>query len=127
MHHFINVSPEKNEKVNPHCLNHIRFLLFTFLCCVLSVCLFHSIVKLNLQEHNINEMSIFDQMRDIRLKNPKKITMGHLNINSIPNKFVGIMDLVKTNLDIFFISETEIDSSFPKNKFHSEGGVLKTL
>ena len=43
--------------------------------------------------------------------------MGHLNINSIPNKFEGIMDLVAKHLDIFLISETKIDGSFPDSQF----------
>ena len=47
--------------------------------------------------------------------------LGHLNINSIPNKFTGIMDLVKNNLDIFLISETKIDNSFPDAQFYCEG------
>ena len=54
-----------------------------------------------------------DIMREIRLSNPRKITVGHLNINSIPNKFDGIMNMVEGNLDIFLISETKINNSFP--------------
>ena len=53
----------------------------------------------------------------VRLSNPKKVTIGHLNINSIPNKFNGIMSVVKDNLDIFLISETKIDPSFPEAQF----------
>ena len=63
----------------------------------------------------------FDHMKILRLKNPKKVMLGHLNINSIQNKFTGIMDLVKENLDIFLISETKIDSSFPDAQFYYEG------
>ena len=47
--------------------------------------------------------------------------LGHLNINSIPNKFTGIMDLVKNNLDVFLISETKIDNSFPDPQFFWQG------
>ena len=65
--------------------------------------------------------TVFDQITTLRLKNPKKVMLGHLNINSIPNKFTGIMDLVKNNLDIFLISETKIDSSFPDAQFYCEG------
>ena len=50
--------------------------------------------------------------------------MGHLNINSIPNKFEGIMDLVSKHIDIFLISETKIDRSFPDVQF-SYGGYSK--
>ena len=47
--------------------------------------------------------------------------MGHLNINSIPNKFDGIMDIVGKKLDIFLISETKIDDSFPDAQFFYDG------
>ena len=47
--------------------------------------------------------------------------MAHLNINSISNKFDGIMDLVAKKLDLFLISETKIDSSFPDAQFSYEG------
>ena len=63
-------------------------------------------------------------LKDIRLKNPKKVTVGHLNINSTPNKFDGIMDIVKHNLDIFVILETKIDESFPNAQFFCEGYSL---
>ena len=62
-----------------------------------------------------------DIMREIRLRNTRKITVGHLNINSIPNKFDGIMNMVEGNLDIFLISETKINSSFPDAQFFHEG------
>ena len=45
--------------------------------------------------------------------------MGHLNINSIPNKFEGIMDLVGKTLDVFLISETKIDCTFPEAMFYN--------
>ena len=47
--------------------------------------------------------------------------MGHLNINSIPNKFDGIMDLVGKNLDVFLISETKTDDFFPEAQFLYKG------
>ena len=49
------------------------------------------------------EECVFDQLKKLKINNPKKVTMGHLNINSIPKKFEGIMDLVSNNLDIFLI------------------------
>ena len=45
----------------------------------------------------------------------------HLNINSIPNKLEGIMDLVAKIFDIFLISETKIDNSFPDAQFSYKG------
>ena len=51
----------------------------------------------------------------------KKIHIGHLNINSIRNKFDSIMDIVGGQQDIFLISETKIDSSFPDSQFTKSG------
>ena len=68
-----------------------------------------------------NNIYAFDEMKSLKLKHPKNIFLGHLNINSIPNKFNGIMDLVKDYLDIFLISETKIDSTFPESQFHCQG------
>ena len=64
------------------------------------------------------------KIKKLRLQNPTKVIMGHLNINSIPNKFDGIMDVVKGNLDIFLISETKIDDSFPEAQFYYNGYSL---
>ena len=71
--------------------------------------------------HIDSEMCASDIMREIRINNPRKITVGHLNINSIPNKFDGIMNMVEGNLDIFLISETKINNSFPDAQFFHEG------
>ena len=100
--------------------SHIAFLNFSLFCYILSVCICNSI---RVVSHNIvtDERCVFGKMKDLRLKNPKKVIMGHLNINSIPNKFEGIMNLVKENLDIFLISETKIDNSFPDAQFFCEG------
>ena len=64
---------------------------------------------------------MLDHLRELRVNNPKKVTLGHLNINSIPNKFNGIMEIVKKQLDIFLISETKIDESFPDAQFNCNG------
>ena len=68
-----------------------------------------------------NDNCTFDTVRNLRIQNPKKVIMGHLNINSIPNKFQGIMDLVGKHLDIFLISKTKIDGSFPEAQFCYDG------
>ena len=64
---------------------------------------------------------IFKNIHNLRTQNPKKVLMGHLNINSIPNKFQGIMDLIGNHLDVFLISETKIDDSFPDSQFYYNG------
>ena len=47
--------------------------------------------------------------------------IGHLNINSIRNKFSGFKDLVLKETDICLLSETKIDDSFPNSQFFAEG------
>ena len=47
--------------------------------------------------------------------------MGHLNINSLRNKFELIKEVFCNNRDVFFVSETKIDESFPNNQFQIEG------
>ena len=46
-------------------------------------------------------------------QNTLKIFFGHLNVNFIRNKFVSIQELIKRTFDIFLISETKTDDSFP--------------
>ena len=55
------------------------------------------------------------------MKNVNRILIGHININSIRNKFDPFADLVKDKLDIILISETKLDSSFPKSQFDIHG------
>ena len=45
----------------------------------------------------------------------------HLSANSTQNKLVGIQELIKRTFDIFLISETKIDDSFPNAQFKIEG------
>ena len=50
-------------------------------------------------------------------KCPDRLIMGHLNINSIGNKFYALSLIVKNNVDILKISETKLDDSFPTSQF----------
>ena len=55
-----------------------------------------------------------------RVDNAKSIIVGHLNINSIRNKFILAESIVKA-FDLFLISESKLDSTFPMNQFHISG------
>ena len=46
-----------------------------------------------------------------------RILIGHLNINSLRNKFEILMSWIAVNLDILMISETKLDESFPVSQF----------
>ena len=52
----------------------------------------------------------------LRSKNPKNI-LFYININSFPNKFENLCDIVENNLDVLSITETKLDSSFPNVQF----------
>ena len=48
-----------------------------------------------------------------RLKNPKNVLIGHLNVNSLRNTFTVVEKLIKEKIYSGLISETRIDESFP--------------
>ena len=56
-----------------------------------------------------------------RLNHPKNVIIGHLNIISVRNKFLGLKDLVLKETDICLLTETKIDDLFPNSKFFAEG------
>ena len=58
---------------------------------------------------------------EIRIKNASRLTIGHLNVSSLRNKFEMIEELIKDKIDIFLISETKLDSSFPSWQFVIKG------
>ena len=45
---------------------------------------------------------------------------GHININSIRNKFEMLSNSIKENLDISVIYETKLGLTFPSNQFTIE-------
>ena len=61
--------------------------------------------------------SPIDSIRPLKLSNPHKIILGHLNSNSLRNKFESIVDVIQGSFDILLLSETKIDESFPDKDF----------
>ena len=47
--------------------------------------------------------------------------MGHLNINSVRNKFEYLNPIISPIFDIFIVSETKLDDSFANNQFSLNG------
>ena len=64
---------------------------------------------------------VYSNLVKIRKNSFKKIIIAHLNINSIRNEFDFLADIVKDNIDIFMISESKLDDSFPDSQFLIEG------
>ena len=63
----------------------------------------------------------FTSTKSIKAKHPKNLFFGNLNVNAIRNKFVSTQELIKRTFDIFLISETKINDSFPNAQFKIEG------
>ena len=49
----------------------------------------------------------------MKIHSPDKLTLGHANINLIRNTFDSLIYILDKNADIFLISETKLDDSFP--------------
>ena len=56
------------------------------------------------------------ELKQLRNQNPHRIIIGHLNINSIRNKFESLVRFIGNNLDILMVSETKIDDAFPESQ-----------
>ena len=65
-----------------------------------------------------NDLSAPDR---IRLSNADRLIIGHLNINSLRNKFEMLREIPQDKLDILLISETKVNSSFSSSQFAIDG------
>ena len=62
-----------------------------------------------------------EQSHNLRRQDPNRLICAHLNINYLRNKLNLLANIVKDKIYILMISETKIDSSFPKEQFHIHG------
>ena len=69
----------------------------------------------------VSQSDIKKALKNIRITNMNKLIFGHLNINSLRNKFVLFSEQVKGSIDILMVSETKLDDSFPEAHFLIEG------
>ena len=60
-------------------------------------------------------------LKEMEIRSPDKLILGHVNINSTRNKFDFLIYMLDKNVDIFLISETKLDDSFPLAQFKIEG------
>ena len=67
------------------------------------------------------EADCLTELKTFHPKNPKNLIMGHININSLRNKFESIKPIISPNFDIFLVSETKLDESFQNNQFSTSG------
>ena len=60
-------------------------------------------------------------IKNLRLSNVNRVVIGNLNINSLPNKFNQLKELVLKHVDILVLTETKLDDSFPNSQFLVDG------
>ena len=51
-------------------------------------------------------------LKTCKLNNVNRISIDHININSLRNKFHALTEIIKNKIDILMISESKIDDSF---------------
>ena len=81
-----------------------------------------------IHEININskqdDLSPRDVLKNLKIQNTNKIIIGHLNINSLRNKFECLKFIIDKSVEIFLISETKLNHTFPDSQFQSLDGFL---
>ena len=70
---------------------------------------------------NYSKVSVESVLKFFRSKFPKKLIIGHININSIRNKFEILKSMLSEVLDVLMITETKLADSFPEQQNHIEG------
>ena len=60
-------------------------------------------------------------LKNFCISYPNNMIIGHLNINSIRNKFEMLSLPVAQYVDILMLSETKLDSTFPSTQFLING------
>ena len=71
-------------------------------------------------KNHVGKININAELRSPRVKNLNKLIIGHLNINSLRNKFELLTHQIKDNIDLM-ISERNLDESFPTSQFFMNG------
>ena len=70
---------------------------------------------------DIDVVNSKDLLKKLKHDNPNKIIIGHLNINSSRYKFDFLKELIGNNIDIFLISETKLNDTFPFGQYLING------
>ena len=70
---------------------------------------------------SINEGNTYDicELKHLRNENSCRVIIGHININSIRNKFESLVKYLGNKLDM--VSESKIDGTFLESQFLTEG------
>ena len=76
---------------------------------------YNSLQKLRSSLSKIGAFDAKSRLKEMKAQPSGKLILGHLNINSIRNKFEALKFVIDHNIDIFLISETKLDDSFPSH------------
>ena len=63
-------------------------------------------------------------LKKLKLNNVNRLVIGHLNINSLRNKYEYLKTQIKGNIDILVITESKLHESFPTQQFAIKGYSL---
>ena len=66
---------------------------------------------------NVTSPDLLFEIKKARIRNPNKTIIGNLNINSLPNKFEQLKNIVMQHIDILVLTETKLDDTFPTAQF----------
>ena len=63
----------------------------------------------------------FNDLHEIRLKNPNRLIFVHISMNSLSNKLEMLQEIIGNNTDVLLISETKLSASFHSCQFILDG------
>ena len=72
----------------------------------------------NLSSRSETLNASYSYLKEIKLKNINRVSIGQININSLRNKFEYPNSMVNGFLDILLVTEFKIDDFFPTAQFH---------
>ena len=61
----------------------------------------------------IGALNAKSSLKEMKAQSSDKLILGHLNINSMQNKFQALSFITNNDIEIFLTSETKLDDSFP--------------
>ena len=70
---------------------------------------------------NVTSPNLLFEIKKLRIRNPNKIRIGNLNINSLSNKFEQLKDIAMEHIDILALTQTKLDDTFPTAQFLVNG------
>ena len=71
--------------------------------------------------NNYSNVSVGSVLKFYESKYPKKLIIGHININSIRSKFEILKSMLSEVLYVLMVTETKLDNPFPEQQFHIDG------